>query len=1123
MDSAIETVSAAVAGALRDALDGVDPSLPPPPAPDPAAARAALADLPGLAQAVTTAGDPAAWIGAVDAWRDRVRDAVDGLYGGPAGPDAALARFLEERLPRVAALLSLGGIITHPPGGPADIDWAKVETARRDPGALAGEQLFQQLLGGPAPGLGRLPAVLVGLLLAAPQTILALARGDTKVAPLPAPPTDAPGPWRTFRESSEGWISITVPVGDPARPTPHPGGIFDLVADLDPDLSATVAIRSDRVAVPGGTRTLFEAWLALAVEGDRWQLDLGSDWYLRLEPGLSAGFGHGADGDWHGAFRQFVLDQSLAPGPGDPVELTLGREVPGGAPDILLGPPYDTRLVIRDLGLFLRVREDHPIVEVGAFVHGLSAVLTNRWWRTFGITDTLFQEGIRLDLDLDIAYVEGRGLLLNLASDLRITFGIEKKFGSDKTFADFILHSITLAVPVRATQDGIDVRAEVRFHISLRLGPVTMVADGMGGWFGYWADGGEKEYVGFLPPTGAGLKVDAGVVAGGGFLDFTGGPSERFGGVLYLRIGLFEVTAFGLHELTGQPGDAARERSLVLVLGIRFIPGIQLGFGFEIAGFGGLLGIHRRIDTDALRERLTSGAAGNVLFNDDPIRNAPSILGDLRALFPPEKGHHVFGPTVRLAWLRLGKYQLVSLDVGIFFELPGPARVVLLGSARAQVPPIPGSPKLIDIRFDIVGFIDVPKQVVEFDATLISSHVLYVFHLTGDLAFRLKWGSQPHLLLSLGGFHPRFETKPAQFPELTRLALTLDSEYVPGGVFFRAEAYIAVTSNTLQFGAKVELGYKAGPLNLVGFLALDAIIQFDPFWFEVSISAGVRLRWNSTTLAGVRLEGIISGPGPFTITGKACFEILWFDICADATVTLGSAGEPPAPRIGSVPQALQPDLAEPANLQPVGAEDPQAAVQPRPTPAGAPPVVSPLGRLRWTQKRVPFGVRLDRYEGRPLDHQQRVVITSPQGTGAVDDWFAPGSYCNLTEAESLNRPAYERLAGGIDIGFAGQRSSAAVRHEVTVIELRLPRRQLFLVSALALPGIIAAAVADRDGPARAKTTAPKVGVTDPVAVVRGTDGSVLGAPSGVTAAFQEAKAVGGIAVHPADLVDIGAL
>ena len=75
------------------------------------------------------------------------------------------------------------------------------------------------------------------------------------------------------------------------------------------------------------------------------------------------------------------------------------------------------------------------------------------------------------------------------------------------------------------------------------------------------------------------------------------------------------------------------------MLGVRFTPGIQLGFGFEITGFGGLVGINRRADTDALRERLTSGAAGNVLFAEDPIRNAPALLGDLGALFPAGRGH----------------------------------------------------------------------------------------------------------------------------------------------------------------------------------------------------------------------------------------------------------------------------------------------------------------------------------------------------------------------------------------------------------------------------------------------------------------------------------------------------
>ena len=96
-----------------------------------------------------------------------------------------------------------------------------------------------------------------------------------------------------------------------------------------------------------------------------------------------------------------------------------------GAPDVSLGPPYDTRLIVQDLGLFLKVRENHPIVEVGVFVHGFSVVLTNRWWRTFGATATLFGEGIRFDLDLDLAWIEGRGVVLNLSAGLDVTFNVE--------------------------------------------------------------------------------------------------------------------------------------------------------------------------------------------------------------------------------------------------------------------------------------------------------------------------------------------------------------------------------------------------------------------------------------------------------------------------------------------------------------------------------------------------------------------------------------------------------------------------------------------------------------------------------------------------------------------------
>lgn len=1124
--SIYETLTKAIVDAVRDALDHVDPRLPALVPPDEAGARAALNDLTNRAQAVTNAADPAAWISAVEQWKSKLEDLAAKAFGGPAGLDALLVRVLEERMPRTAAFLTLVGVIVHLPSGQDTIDWTKAQQLFTDPGTLVNESLWDALLGDASiPDTGRLPAVIVSALLLAPQTIIALARGNLRVLGLPPPPTDAPGPWRTFRELSANWLSLTVPLGDPAVANPVPRGIYDWRADLLPDLSATLAMQSRRVSLGGGkNRTEFELWLSIAMEANEWRYPfmdsdgMDSGWFLKVEPGISGGFGY--DGTWHGAFRQMLANTSLVPGPKDPVSVTFGRDLPGGAPDLILGPPYDTRLVAKDLGLFLRLREDHPIVEIGGFVRGFSAVITNRWWRTFGVTNELFGDGIRLDLDLEIAYVEGKGLQLNLGAGLDVTFHIDKELGKDSAVG-LKLHSIRLFVPIQATANSFDIRGEVTFHVSLKIGPVTLVVEGLGGWGGYWTEDGTKHYVGFLPPTGAGLQIAYGPVVGGGFLEWgrPPNPNEHFAGVLYLKIYAFEITAFGIHELTGAPGDAVRKTSFVMVLGVRFSPGIQLGYGFAITGFGGLIGINRRADTDALRERLTSGAAGNVLFAEDPIRNAPSLLGDLGALFPAADSVYLFGPTIQISWLKIAEFKVFKIDVGLFFELTGTSltKLVLLGSVRATIPDLGDDiPKLLQLRFDVVGLVDFPKSIVEVDATLINSKALYTFHLTGDLAFRIGWGSRPYLLLSFGGFHPRFDPKPAQFPSLTRLALTLDTAMA--GLFFRAEAYLAITSNTVQFGGRLEVGYKLGPFNLVGFLGLDAIIQFSPFWFEIAISAGVRLRWGETTLCGVRLEGTLSGPGPFTISGKACIEILFFDICGSATIVLGPSSSAPAPpSSSSTAQALQSEITNPDNLSSEGGDDQHAIQKCRPIQAGKPPVVSPLGQLRWMQKRAPLGTTLDRFEGQPLAAQQRVVATCLQSTGAVTDWFAPGSFTNLSESEALNRPGFERLDAGVMLGFDMQQSTK-VPHDVSVIEVRLPNFSLFLADAFAFAAVTLAGARARMGAAAVRTSAAKIGVTDERFTVRSKSGAKVLSEATVAEAHQQARRVGGVALNADDLV-----
>jgi len=62
--------------------------------------------------------------------------------------------------------------------------------------------------------------------------------------------------------------------------------------------------------------------------------------------------------------------------------------------------------------------------------------------------------------------------------------------------------------------------------------------------------------------------------------------------------------------------------------------GIPLGFGFTLEKVGGLVGVHRSINTTAFQEGVRTGLLDSVLFPDDPIVNAARILSDIESAHP---------------------------------------------------------------------------------------------------------------------------------------------------------------------------------------------------------------------------------------------------------------------------------------------------------------------------------------------------------------------------------------------------------------------------------------------------------------------------------------------------------
>ena len=259
---------------------------------------------------------------------------------------------------------------------------------------------------------------------------------------------------------------------------------------------------------------------------------------------------------------------------------------------------------------------------------------------------------------------------------------------------------------------------------------------------------------------------------------------------------------------TRLPDGSPRLSQLLLLSAEGFAP-LQLGFGFTLTGFGGLLG-NRTVAVDVLRGGLKTGILGALLFPEDPVRNAPQIVSDLRAVFPPgARSLRVWPPGAA----RLGHANALDPRAG---RRAGPVRSRAPGRPGPLAGSVPeAAHALVQVRMDAMGLIEFNRGDVALEATLYDSRIVQ-FALTGDMGLRANWGAQPTFVLALGGCHPRFPA-PAGFPQLARLALSLaDGEALQ----LRCEAYLVLASNTVQFGARLDLHAAGGGFSFEGSWAL---------------------------------------------------------------------------------------------------------------------------------------------------------------------------------------------------------------------------------------------------------------------------------------------------------------
>lgn len=490
------------------------------------------------------------------------------------------------------------------------------------------------------------------------------------------------------------------------------------------------------------------------------------------------------------------------------------------------------------------------------------------------------------------------------------------------------------------------------------------------------------------PPTGIGVSIDASIVKGGGFLRIEG---DEISGALQLELTLGSVSL--TIRAIGVIGDADGAVSFLVIMSVEFTPAIELFLGLTLNGIGGVFGVNRTVNADALGELVRSGRANDVLFPDSLAARAVEIVGAARDVFPARRDQYVVGPILKLGWGRPTSF--VTLTAGVVFTFPDPVAVIIVGDLRLALPA--DDVALIDLRAGFAGGMDFTSGDVWFDASLEGSRI-GGFDVDGDLALR---AGTTGFVFSAGGFHPEFQP-PATLPALRRLAMSIN----PGPILqARAEAYFAVTSATLQFGAALFLKAKLGPISADGALSLDVLIETAPrFHFVAELNGNFHLKVGGTQLCGAHLDVLLEGPGRWHAHASATISILFLDVSGTLDLAWGEDAPPRLDPV-DVPALVR----EAFTRDPVWAHVVPAAdggiVQVR---AGA-EALHPLGSLRLTQTLAPLNQSLTRFGSRPVTSPDPidVTVTAPGvSTSPGQELFAPAQFFDLARDELLSKPSF---------------------------------------------------------------------------------------------------------------------
>ncbi|PHH66832.1 hypothetical protein CDD81_5964 [Ophiocordyceps australis] len=209
-----------------------------------------------------------------------------------------------------------------------------------------------------------------------------------------------------------------------------------------------------------------------------------------------------------------------------------------------------------------------------------------------------------------------------------------------------------------------------------------------------------------------------------------------------------------------------------------------------------------------------------------------------------------FQPRDKVYWgaigLKVGAFQMLSVDSVVVVEFGNSIKLGIFAVAVADIPTLKSSWKLAHVELGIAAVVDFDYGSLKIEAQL--SPRSYILdqncHLTGGFAL-YYWFDAPHadqslvgqFVFTLGGYHQAYRV-PIGYPTPPRLGISWS---LGGGLKISGEAFFAITPKACMAGGRLHASFSAGPLSAWFDAFADFLINYKPFYFNMSagISVGV--------------------------------------------------------------------------------------------------------------------------------------------------------------------------------------------------------------------------------------------------------------------------------------------